>query len=89
MIALVALGAYEISNAHFIGAEPGGQIAIYQGLPYDLPGGIHLYRVVHVSGSLVAAELTRSERRLLFNHDLQSYGNSERRLLQYEEVVYP
>ena len=88
LIALVALGAYTVSNAHFIGVEPGGRVAIYQGLPYDLPGGIHLYRPVKVSSRLLAGELTGKERRRLFGHDLQSYGNSKRQLRQYEEVVY-
>jgi serine/threonine protein phosphatase PrpC len=89
LIALVALGAYTVSNAHFIGVEPGGHVAIYQGLPYDLPGGIHLYRPVQVSSRLLAAQLTEKERRRLFGHDLQSYGNSKHQLTQYEKVVYP
>jgi len=89
LIALVALGAYTVSNAHFIGVEPGGHVAIYQGLPYDLPGGIHLYRPVQVSSRLLAAQLTEKERRRLFGHDLQSYGNSKHQLAQYEKVVYP
>ncbi|MGD0273034.1 MAG: Stp1/IreP family PP2C-type Ser/Thr phosphatase [Gaiellaceae bacterium] len=89
LIALVALGAYTVSNAHFIGVQPGGHVAIYQGLPYDLPGGIHLYRPVQVSSRLVAAQLTEKERRRLFSHDLQSFGNSKRQLTQYEKVVYP
>jgi hypothetical protein len=89
LIALVVLGAYTVSNAHFIGVEPGGHVAIYQGLPYDLAGGIHLYRPVQISGRLLAAQLTENERRRLFNHDLQSFGNSKHELTQYEKVVYP
>jgi protein phosphatase len=89
LIALIALGAYTVSNAHFIGVEPDGRVAIYQGLPYDLPGGIHLYRPVQVSSRLLAGQLTEKERGRLFGHDLQSYGNSKRELRQYEEVVYP
>ena len=89
LVALVAFGAYVVSNVHFIGVEPDGQVAIYQGLPYDLPLGIHLYRSVRVSSRLLAAQLTEQERRHLFGHDLQSYGDSKRRLKQYEEVVYP
>jgi protein phosphatase len=89
LIALVALGAYTVSTAHFIGVEPDGHVAIYQGLPYDLPGGIHLYRPVQISSRLLAAQLTEKERRRLFNHDLQSFGNSKHQLTQYEKVVYP
>jgi len=85
----VTLGAYAVSNTHFIGVEPNGYVAIYQGLPYNLPGGIHLYRPVRVSSRLLAAQLSEQERQRLFGHDLQSYGNSKRQLRQYEEVVYP
>ncbi|MGD0166524.1 MAG: Stp1/IreP family PP2C-type Ser/Thr phosphatase [Gaiellaceae bacterium] len=89
LVSLATLGALFVSRAHFVGVEPDGHVAIYEGLPYSLPGGIHLYRPVHVSGSLLAAQLTRSERRSLFNHALHSFGYASRELKRYEEAVYP
>jgi serine/threonine protein phosphatase PrpC len=86
---LLVVGAFMIANAHFIGVEPDGHVAIYQGLPYELPGGIRLYRPAHVSSRLYAAQLTEAERRRLFDHDLQSYADSKRKLSLYEEAVYP
>jgi serine/threonine protein phosphatase PrpC len=89
VLALVGLGVFTVSNAHFIGAEPDGRVAVYQGLPFDLPGGVHLYRPVHVSARLYAAQLTTSERRRYFNHDLHSYGDMTRELSRLEGDVYP
>ena len=89
LLALVALGVFTVSTAHFIGVEPGGHVAVYQGLPYELPGGIHLYRPVRVSSHLYAAQLTASERRRFFDHDLHSYGDTTRELSKLEGDVYP
>ena len=88
-VALVALGVFTVSTAHFIGVEPNGRVAVYQGLPYDLPGGIHLYRPVRVSSRLYAAQLTVSERRRFFNHGLHSYGDTTRELSKLEGDAYP
>jgi protein phosphatase len=89
LLVLTGLGAYTISVAHFIGVEPDGRVAVYQGLPYDLPGGIHLYRTVRVSHRLYASQLTEKERRRLFDHDLTSYNDATRKLTEMEKGVYP
>jgi serine/threonine protein phosphatase PrpC len=88
LIALVGLGVFTVSTAHFIGVEPDGRVAVYQGLPFDLPGGIHLYRPVRVSSRLYAAQLTLAERRHFFSHDLHSYGDTTRELDELEANVY-
>jgi Serine/threonine protein phosphatase len=89
LLTLVGLGVFTVSTAHFIGAEPDGRVAVYQGLPYDLPGGIHLYRTVRVSSRLYAAQLTAGERRRFFDHGLHSYGDMTRELSTLEGDVYP
>jgi serine/threonine protein phosphatase PrpC len=89
LAAAAALGAWALSWSHFVGVEPDGHVAVYQGIPYDLPGGIHLYRPVHVSGRLLAAELRLSERRQLFDHALTSATSANRALRQAEEAVNP
>lgn len=86
---LVALAAFAVSNSHFVGVEPDGRVAVYQGLPYELPGGVNLYRPVHVSDRLLASQLKERERRNLFDHDLRSYDDSLTELGRYEEAVYP
>ncbi len=88
-LALVALGVFTVSTAHFIGVEPDGRVAVYQGLPYELPGGIHLYRAVRVSSRLYAAQLTAAERRRFFDHSLHSVGDTTRELRKLEGDAYP
>jgi len=89
LLALVGLGVFTVSTAHFIGVEPDGRVAVYQGLPFDLPGGIHLYRPVRVSARLYAAQLTTIELRQFFDHDLHSYGDTTRELNKLEANAYP
>ncbi|MGC9973912.1 MAG: Stp1/IreP family PP2C-type Ser/Thr phosphatase [Gaiellaceae bacterium] len=89
LLALLGLGAFTISAAHFIGVESDGRVAVYQGLPYELPGGIHLYRPARVSSRLYASELTAGERRRFFDHDLHSYGDATRELSKLEGDVFP
>jgi protein phosphatase len=89
LLTLVGLGVFTVSTAHFIGVEPDGRVAVYQGLPYDLPGGIHLYRTVRVSSRLYAAQLTAGERRRFFDHGLHRYGDMTRELSTLEGDVYP
>jgi len=89
LVALIGLGVFTVSAAHFIGAGSDGRVAVYQGLPYELPGGIHLYRPVRVSSHLYAAQLTVSERKQLFDHELHSYDDSTRELRKMEGIVNP
>ena len=78
-----------VARAHFIGAEPNGEVAIYQGVPWDLGGRLRLYRAVYRS-DLNASELTRGERRRLFDHDLTSYATARKRLQALEQdVTFP
>ncbi len=58
--------------AHFVGVDPGtGKVAVYQGLPYNLGGGVKLFSLVHRS-RIPAATLPASRRRHLFDHHLRS-----------------
>jgi PPM family protein phosphatase len=70
VLVLLAIAAlWGISRAHFVGAQEDGHVAVYQGLPWDITDGIHLYRAVYVS-PVIAAQLTRQERQRIFDHDL-------------------
>lgn len=86
LAAAAVAGIWGLSRAHFIGADKGGQVAVYQGLPYDITHGIRLYRAVYVS-PLLAAQLTRAERRRLFDHHLRSNGSARATLKAYEQQV--
>jgi PPM family protein phosphatase len=88
LVALLALALWGLSRANFIGADEDGNVVVYQGLPYDLGGGISLYRARYVS-NLQAVQLTPAERDELFDHDLIGYDDARDRLAQYEEDGVP
>jgi PPM family protein phosphatase len=88
-VALLLLVAFwGLANAHFVGAEEDGSVAVYQGLPYDVSEGFPLYRPRYVS-TLHAAQLTEEERSQLFDHELMDYGAARDRLARYEDEGLP
>jgi protein phosphatase len=88
---VVAVGAcgfvvWGLWRSHFVGAEADGHVAIYQGVPWDIVGNVRLYRPVYVS-PLLAAQLSRTERRTLFDHSLRSDGSAHAAVRRYEEQI--
>jgi PPM family protein phosphatase len=72
----VLLGAYLASQAvYFIGTTPDGFVAMYRGLPYDLPAGIDLYSTNYVSGVPVD-EVPAGRRATLLDHQLRSHDDA-------------
>ncbi len=86
LVAACVAALFGLSRSHFVGAEPDGQVAVYQGVPYDLVGPVKLYRAVYVS-PLLAAQLTPEERRSLFDHDLRGHDSALERLKRFEREV--
>jgi PPM family protein phosphatase len=82
----VAGGLLALSRAHFVGVEKDGHVAVYQGVPWNLVGGVRLYRTVYVS-RLRAAQLSQAERRRLFDHELTSEGTAVAKLRPYERQI--
>ena len=62
------LGARSI---YFLGTDEGGRIALYRGLPYDLPLGVELYSEVYSVPTLVDT-LPEDRRDEATNHELRS-----------------
>jgi PPM family protein phosphatase len=81
LVALVVLaallaGAYLASQSvYFIGTDSRGLVSVFQGVPYELPGGIKLYRSYYVSG-VSASTLSQSRRSALLDHKLRSEANA-------------
>jgi len=48
-----ALGVWGLWRSHFVGAESNGHVAVYQGVPWNIAGNLHLYRTVYESPLLV------------------------------------
>jgi protein phosphatase len=73
VIAILGAGSiYFLRWAHFVGAdESSGHVAVYQGVPIDLFGGIKLYH--EVSDTHIAyASLDQATRQKLFDHTIRS-----------------
>jgi serine/threonine protein phosphatase PrpC len=86
--AIFAVAFWALTRANFIGVNEDGNVAVYQGLPWDLGGGVHLYRPRYVS-QLQAVQLTASERAVLLDHKLSSYDSARDRLDPYEQEASP
>jgi len=89
LIAIVlacAFAVWGLWRSHFVGAEPDGHVAVYQGVPWNIAGDVHLYRTVYVS-PLLAAQLSRPERKKLFDHNLRSKSSALHEVRRYEEQI--
>jgi protein phosphatase len=73
-------------RSHFVGSEANGHVAVYQGVPWNIVGNMHLYRATYVS-PLLAAQLSQAERRKLFDHSLRSEGSALAAVRAYEEQI--
>jgi len=71
--ALIAGGVYGVRQVYFLGSDSAGRLALYRGLPYDLPLGIHLYSEVYAApiqvSSLPADRQTGATDHTLRGHD--------------------
>ena len=72
-----------VRSVYFVGTDNQGFVAVYQGLPYDLPAGIHLYREEFVSG-VSAAALAPVRRDKLLDHKLRSQRDADDLVKQLE-----
>jgi serine/threonine protein phosphatase PrpC len=83
-----AFAVWGLWHSHFVGAEPDGHVAVYQGLPWNVAGNLHLYRAVYVS-PLLAVQLSAPERKQLFDHSLRSKSSALAEVRQYEQQIGP
>jgi len=83
-VGLAAAALVGLRESHFIGADTStGRVAIYQGVPIDLPFGVHLYHVTFES-TVSYASLTARQRKTLFDHTLRSDSGAMSTLHPYE-----
>jgi serine/threonine protein phosphatase PrpC len=76
VLAAVAFGAwYGNRQVWFLGTDGAGRVAIYRGLPYELPLGIHLFEERYAS-PLQTDSLARKRRDAVTGHDLRSHSDA-------------
>jgi protein phosphatase len=86
VLVAAAAGVWGLWRSHFVGAESNGHVAVYQGVPWNVAGNLHLYRTVYESPLLVA-QLSRPERRKLFDHSLRSKSSALDAVRTYEDQL--
>jgi protein phosphatase len=95
VVALLALAALVVGlyvgsrQFYFLGTDDRGVVAVYRGLPYDLPLGIHLYTEEYASEVPATAIGDRRQRTNLLDHKLRSRGDAITRLRQLERAETP
>jgi PPM family protein phosphatase len=88
VVGLLLAGAYlAAQSVYFIGTDSRGLVTMFQGFPYELPGGIRLYSSYYVSG-VGAATLSPRRRHTLLDHALRSEADAGSlvRSLELEEL---
>ena len=86
LVGICGFAAWGLWRSHFVGAEPDGHVAVYQGVPWNIVGNVKLYRAVYVS-PLLTAQLSQAERKKLFDHSLRSDGSARAVVRRYEEQI--
>jgi PPM family protein phosphatase len=81
LAAFVVLGAltfgawYGLRHVWFLGTDDGGRVAIYRGLPYELPFGVNLYEERYAS-PIQTGSLSSRRRDAVTGHDLRSHSDA-------------
>jgi PPM family protein phosphatase len=68
---LLVAGYFGSRQVYFLGTDEGGRLALYRGLPYDLPFDVELYSEITSSPTSVAS-LPEDRRDEATDHDLRS-----------------
>ena len=79
LLIIAALGAaawYGSRQIHFLGVDEGGRVALYEGLPYDLPFGIELYDE-QLSTPVQLSALPTDRRDEATNHQLRTEDDAQ------------
>jgi protein phosphatase len=76
VLAALAFGAwYGNRQVWFLGTDDGGRVALYRGLPYELPFGIELYEERYAS-PIQTSSLPPRRQDAVSGHDLRSRGDA-------------
>jgi serine/threonine protein phosphatase PrpC len=76
ILALLVGGAiYGIRQIYFLGSDDGGRLALFRGLPYELPLGINLYSEVD-SSTVEISSLPVARQKIATGHELRSHSDA-------------
>lgn len=87
VLAAVALAAwYGNRQIWFLGTDEGGRVALYRGLPYELPFGIELYEERYAA-PIQTSSLPPRRRDAVTGHDLRSHGDAASLVEEMEQAA--
>jgi len=76
VLGALALGAwYGNRQVWFLGTDDSGRVALYRGMPYELPFGIELYEERYAS-PIQTSSLPPRRKEAVTGHDLRSHGDA-------------
>jgi protein phosphatase len=76
IVAAIVIGVFAgINSVYFVGTDNDGRIALFRGVPYELPFGIDLYSVQYRSG-IPAESISPARRQTLLDHKLRSHTDA-------------
>jgi protein phosphatase len=85
VVAALAFGAwYGNRQVWFLGTDEGGRVALYRGLPYELPFGVQLY-TERYAAPIQTGSLPPKRREAVTGHDLRSRGDAVSLVEEVEE----
>jgi protein phosphatase len=89
VVGAVAFGAwYGLRQVWFLGTDAGGRVALYRGLPYELPFGIKLYSDRY-SSPIQTDSLPKRRRESVTAHDLRSRDDAVSLIEDIEASQWP
>ncbi len=89
ILGVIAYGAwYGLRQVWFLGTDQGGRVALYRGLPYELPFGIKLYGERY-SAPLQTEGLPQRRRESVTGHDLRSREDAVSLIEDIEASQWP
>jgi protein phosphatase len=74
-VGLAALAVWGARQIYFLGSDPGGRLALYRGLPYDLPLDVKLYSEVYAAPVQVSS-IPSDRRDSAVNHTLRFHADA-------------
>jgi PPM family protein phosphatase len=89
ILGMLGAGAWIATRGvYFVGTTDDGFVAVYRGLPYDLPAGIKLYQREYTSG-VHSSQVPTGRRRTLLDHELRSEHDAADlvRKLERDQVI--
>jgi PPM family protein phosphatase len=84
VLAVIAAGVLVVRSFFFLGTDSGGRVALYRGLPYDLPLGLDLYTKQYAIG-VQTATLTPERQKVVTEHTVRSHGDAVDILDDFEQ----